>query len=98
VSELRRKGWSARGIDGGRRRWPRRLGGNGEGGAVLGNTRPWEVHWGLVKVLERLVGGERERGCEFTAAAAMADGGARDGALRGEGVAFIGRLALGDDG
>jgi hypothetical protein len=72
--------------------------GNGEGGAVLGNTRPWEVHWGLVKVLERLVGGERERGCEFTAAAAMADGGARDGALRGEGVAFIGRLALGDDG
>jgi hypothetical protein len=52
---------------------------------VLGNTRPWEVHWGLVKLLERLAGGERERGCEFMAAAAMVGGGARDGALRGEG-------------
>jgi hypothetical protein len=98
VSELRQKGWPARGIDGGRRRWPRRLEGNGEGGAALGNTRPWEVHWGLVKLLERLAGGERERGCEFTAAAAMAGGGARDGALQGEGVTFIGRHTLGDDG
>jgi hypothetical protein len=36
--------------------------------------------------------------CELTAVAAMAGGGARDGALRGEGSAFIGALALGDDG
>jgi hypothetical protein len=85
VSELRRKGRPARGIDGSRRRLPRRLRGNDEGGVVLGNTRPWEVHWGLVKLLERLAGGEREWGCEFMAAAAMVGGGARDGALRGEG-------------
>jgi hypothetical protein len=52
---------------------------------VLENTRPLEIHWGLVKLLERLAGGERERGCEFMAAAAMAGGGARDGALQGEG-------------
>jgi hypothetical protein len=51
-----------------------------------------------MKLLERLAGGERERGCEFTAAAVMAGGGARDGVLQGEGAAFIGRLALGDDG
>jgi hypothetical protein len=55
------------------------------------------VYWGPVKLLERLAGGERERGCELTAAAAMAGGGARDGALRGKGAAFIGALALGDD-
>jgi hypothetical protein len=65
----------ARGIDGGRRRLPRRIGGNGEEGAGLDNTRPREVHWGLVKLVERLVGGERERGRELKAAA-MA-GGAR---------------------
>jgi hypothetical protein len=74
VSELGRKGRPARGIDGGRRRLPRRLGGNGEGGASFGNTRTWEVHWCLVKLLERLAGGERERGRELTAAAAMAGG------------------------
>jgi hypothetical protein len=54
------------------------------------------VHWGLVKLLERLAGGERERAHEFKAATAMAGGGARDGARRGEGAAFIGALTLGD--
>jgi hypothetical protein len=45
-----------------------------------------------------LAGGERERGCELTAAVAMA-GGAKGVARRGEkGVAFIGALALRDDG
>jgi hypothetical protein len=70
---LRRKGWAARGFDGGRRRWPRRLGENGEEGVVLGNKRPWEVHGCLVKLQEQLVGGERERAHELkVAAAAMA--------------------------
>jgi hypothetical protein len=72
VSGLRRKGWSARRIDGGRRRWPRRLGENGEGGAVLGSKRTWEAHGCLVKQLGQLVGGERERTHELKAAAAMA--------------------------
>jgi hypothetical protein len=73
-------------MDGGRRRLPRRLGGNCERGAVFGNTRTWEIHWCLVKLLERLAGGERERGCELTAAAAMAGGTAgmaRGGEKRG---------------
>jgi hypothetical protein len=65
---------------------------------VLGNTRTSEVHWCLVKLLEGLAGGERERAHELEAAAAMAGGGPRDGALRGEGAAFIGTLALGDVG
>jgi hypothetical protein len=98
VAGVRAEKLPARGIDGGRRRWPRRLEENGEEGVVLENTRTWEVHWGLVKLLERLAGGERERAHELKAAAAMAGGGARDGALRGEGAAFIGALALGDDG
>jgi hypothetical protein len=89
---------SARGIDSGWRRWPQRLGENGEESIVLGNTRTWGVHWGLVKLLERLAGGERERAHELKAVAAMASRGARDGALRGEGAAFIGALALRDDG
>jgi hypothetical protein len=59
----------ARGIDGGRRRWPRRLEENGEEGVVLGNKRTWEVHGCLVKLLEQLVGGERERAHELKAAA-----------------------------
>jgi hypothetical protein len=32
------------------------------------------VYWGLVKLLERLAGGECERGCELTATTAMAGG------------------------
>jgi hypothetical protein len=51
-----------------------------------------------VKLLERLAGGERERAHKLKAVVAMAGGEARDGALRGEGAAFIGALALGDDG
>jgi hypothetical protein len=66
------EGWPARGIDGGRRRLPRRLGENGEEGASFGNTRTWEVHRGLVKLLEWLAGGERERVHELKAAVAMA--------------------------
>jgi hypothetical protein len=62
----------ARGVDGGRRRWLRRLGENGEGGAVLGNKRTWEAHVCVVKLLEQLVGGQRERAHELKAAAAMA--------------------------
>jgi hypothetical protein len=34
------------------------------------------VYWGLVKLLEPLAAGERERGCELTAAA-MAGGSSR---------------------
>jgi hypothetical protein len=62
----------ARGIDGGRRRWPRRLGENGEEGVVLGNKQTKEVHGCLVKLLEQVVGGERERAHELKAAATMA--------------------------
>jgi hypothetical protein len=53
---------------------PRRLGGNGEEGAGLDNTRPWEVHWGLVKLGECLASGEHERVHELKAAAAMTGG------------------------
>jgi hypothetical protein len=66
------EGMDGEGFDGGRQRWPRRLGGNGEEGVVLGNKRAWEVQWCLVKLLEQLVGGERERAHELKAAAAMA--------------------------
>jgi hypothetical protein len=78
----------ARGIDGGRRRLPRRLGGS----AGLGNTRPREVHWGLVKLGEWSAGGERERGRDLKAAA-MAGGSsvARGGEEEG---AYIGRLGV----
>jgi hypothetical protein len=48
-------------IDGGRRRWPRWLGENGEEGNGVDNKRTGEVHGCLVKLLEQLVGGERER-------------------------------------
>jgi hypothetical protein len=71
------------GIDGGRRRLPRQLGGNGEEGAGLDNTQPREVHWGLGKPGEWLAGGEREQVHELKAAAAMAGGAARM-ARRGE--------------
>jgi hypothetical protein len=72
----RAEGWPARGIDGGRRRLPRRLGENDEEGAGLDNTRPREVHWGLVKLGDWLAGDERERVHELMAAAAMAGGAA----------------------
>jgi hypothetical protein len=91
VTGVRAEKLPARRIDGGRRRWPRRLGENGEEGVVLGNTRTWEVHWGLVKLLERLAGGERERAHGLKAAAAMAGGGARDGARRGRKASFYRR-------
>jgi hypothetical protein len=74
VSELRRKGRPARGFDGGRRRRLRRLGGNGEEGTGVDNKRTGKVHWCLVKLLEQLDGGERERAHELKAAAAMAGG------------------------
>jgi hypothetical protein len=54
-------------------------------GVVQVNKRTWEVHGCLVKLLEQLAGGERERAHELKAAAAMAGGGARDGALREKG-------------
>jgi hypothetical protein len=61
VPELRRKGRPARWIGGGRRRWPRRLGENGEEGNDVDNKRTGVVHGCLVKLLEQLVGGECER-------------------------------------
>jgi hypothetical protein len=36
--------------------------------------RTGKVHWGLVRLLERLASGERERAHELKAAAAMASG------------------------
>jgi hypothetical protein len=72
VSELGRKGRPKRGIDGGRRRLPRRLGGNGEEGTSVDNKRTGEVRRCLVKLLEQLAGGERERVHELKAEAAMA--------------------------
>jgi hypothetical protein len=80
------------GFDGGRPRWPRWLGGNSEGGALLGNTRAREVHWGLVNLGEWSAGGEHERGGELTAAAAMAGGAAGWRAEGEERAAFIGGL------
>jgi hypothetical protein len=77
VAGVGAEGRLARGIDGGWRRLPRRFGENGEQGIGFGNTRTWEVHCGLVKLLEWLAGGERERVHELKAAAAMA--GARQG-------------------
>jgi hypothetical protein len=47
----------------------------------LNHKRTGEVYWGLMKLLERLAGGEREQAHELEAAAAMAVEGARDGAL-----------------
>jgi hypothetical protein len=76
VVEVGTEGRPAREIDGGRRRLPRRLGGNGEEGAGLDNTRPREVHWGLGELGEWLAGGERERVHELKVAAAMAGGAA----------------------
>jgi hypothetical protein len=75
VAGVRAEKLPVRGIDGGRRRLPWWLGENGEGGVGFGNTRPREVYWGLVKLAEWSAGGERERGHELKAAAAMAGGG-----------------------
>jgi hypothetical protein len=52
VAGVRAEKLLARGIDGGRRRLPRRLEENGEEGVLLGNTRPCEVYWSLVKLAE----------------------------------------------
>jgi hypothetical protein len=57
---------------GGHAQWPRRLGESGEEGVALDNKRTGKVHGGLVRLLERLAGGERERAHELMAAAAMA--------------------------
>jgi hypothetical protein len=78
---LRRKEWPARGFDGGRRRWPRRLGEHGEESVVLGNKRAWEVHGCLGKLPEQLVGGEHERGA--LAQRGGGNGGEERGVARG---------------
>jgi hypothetical protein len=73
VTGVRAEKLPARGIDGGRRRWPRRIGENGEEGNGVDNKRTGEVHGCLVKLLEQLASGEREREHELRAAvAAMA--------------------------
>jgi hypothetical protein len=46
--------------------------GNRRGRRCLDKKRTGKVHWGLVRLLERLAGGERERAHELKAAAAMA--------------------------
>jgi hypothetical protein len=61
---------------GGQARWPQRLGETGEDGTGLDNKRPREVHWGLGNLGKWSAGGERKRGGELTAAAAMAGGAA----------------------
>jgi hypothetical protein len=99
VPESRQKGRRARWIDGGRRRWPLRLEGNGEEARDLNNTRPWEAHGRLVELLEQLAGGERKRGGELTAAAAMA--AVRLGVARGGGTSGFYRwlgVSVGDGG
>jgi hypothetical protein len=55
--------------------------GKQRGCAVLGNKRPCEVHRGLGNLGEWPAGGERKRGGELTAAAAMA--GEERGVARG---------------
>jgi hypothetical protein len=62
---------------------PQRLGENGEEGDGVGNTRTWEVYWGLVKLVEWSAGGERERVHELKAAAAAAMAGGATGMARG---------------
>jgi hypothetical protein len=73
-----------RGIDGGRRWLPRRLGGNGEEGAGLGNTRPRKVHWGLGKLMEWFAGDKRERGARAQGSGGGNGGGGSSVARGGE--------------
>jgi hypothetical protein len=61
MTGVRAKKLPARGIDGGRRRWPRQLGENDKEGVVMGNKRTWEVYGCLVELLEQWDGGERGR-------------------------------------
>jgi hypothetical protein len=90
VSELGRKGWPARWGAGGQAR--RRLGETGKEGLAFDNKRTRNVPWGLVRLLERLAGGERKRGSELTAAAAMAGGELGMACCGEERAAFIGGL------
>jgi hypothetical protein len=93
VTGVRAEKLPVRGIDGGRRRLLRRLGGNSEEGVLLGNTRPCEVHWGLGNLGEWLAVGERERVHKLKAAAAMA-GGAAGMARGGEKASFYRRRGV----
>jgi hypothetical protein len=83
VTGVGAEGRPARGFNGGRRRWLQRLGEKKRGSAVLGSKQAWEVYGCLGKRPEQLVDGERERGGELQAAAAMAGGAAWGGARRG---------------
>jgi hypothetical protein len=76
VTGIGAEGRPARWDAGGQARWPRRLGETGEEGVALDNKRTGKVHWGLVRLLEQLAGGEREQAHELKAAAAMAGGAA----------------------
>jgi hypothetical protein len=58
--------------------------GNGEDDAGCEPQATRELYWGLMKLLERLAGGERERAHELEAAAAMAT--VRLGVARGGGT------------
>jgi hypothetical protein len=75
VTGVGAEGRPARWDAGGQARWLRRLGETGEEGVALDNKQTWKVHWGLVRLLEQLAGGEREQVHEFKAAA-MAGGAA----------------------
>jgi hypothetical protein len=72
VTDVGAEGRPVRWGAGGQAQQPRRLGETGEEGVALDNKRTGKVHWGLVRLLERLAGGERERAHELKAAAAMA--------------------------
>jgi hypothetical protein len=87
-----RKGWPARWGTGGQARRPRRFGETGEEGVDFDNKRTVKVPWGLVRLLERLAGGERKRGSELTAAAAMTGGELGMARCGEERAAFIGGL------
>jgi hypothetical protein len=66
--------------------------GKRRGRAGLDNKRPCEVHRGLGNLGEWPAGGERERGGELTAAAAMAGGELGMARCGEERAAFIGGL------
>jgi hypothetical protein len=61
---------------------------------VLGNKRTGKVHWGLGNLGEWPADGERERGGELTAAAAMAGGKLEMARCGEERAAFIGGLGF----